>query len=208
MMFGDSFWDAEGAPDSPLKKGKGQFKRLRDLAKTICFSSLYGANPKKVHEILMRAEDGDGNLLYVDYTLQEVRLLHRKWTRSSPEFKAWWNSCIKEWQRNGYVEEKIQGRRRYFYKEDFNAIVNYGVQAGGFAVVSKGMIGVLNEINFDFKKGIGIVNQLHDAIMLQVPASDAQWVKEFVTDTLTQNIESLGITFSAEAHIGANWSEV
>ncbi len=208
MMFGDSFWDAEGAPDSPLKKGKGQFKRLRDLAKTICFSSLYGANPKKVHEILMRAEDGDGNLLYVDYTLQEVRLLHRKWTRSSPEFKAWWNSCIKEWQRNGYVEEKIQGRRRYFYKEDFNAIVNYGVQAGGFAVVSKGMIGVLNEINFDFKKGIGIVNQLHDAIMLQVPAADAQWVKEFVTDTLTQKVESLGITFSAEAHIGTNWAEV
>ena len=44
--------------------------------------------------------------------------------------------------------------------------------------------------------------------MLQVPAVDAQWVKEFVTDTLTQNIESLGITFSAEAHIGTNWSEV
>ena len=208
MMFGNSFWESEGAPDKPTAKGRGQFKRLRDLAKTICFSSLYGANPKKVHEILMKAEDKDGNLLYVNYTLQEVRLLHRKWMRASPEFKSWWNSALKEWRRNGYIEEKIHGRRRYFYKEDFNAIVNYGVQAGGFSIVSKGMIGVMDEINFDFNKKIGILNQLHDAILLQVPASEATWVKEFVTRTLTQRVESLGITFSAEAHIGSNWSEV
>ena len=208
MMFGDSFWSSQGAPDKPTSKGKGQFKRLRDLAKTICFSSLYGANPKKVHEILMKAEDKEGNLLYVDYTLQEVRLLHRKWMRSSPEFKSWWNIALKEWRRNGYIEERINGRRRYFYKEDFNAIVNYGVQAGGFSVVTNGMLGVMDEIKFNFDKRIGILNQLHDAILIQVPASDAEWVKEFVTETLTQQVETLGITFSAEAHIGSNWSEV
>jgi DNA polymerase I-like protein with 3'-5' exonuclease and polymerase domains len=43
LMFGELFWNAEGAPDTKMGKGKGQFKQLRNLAKTICFASLYGA---------------------------------------------------------------------------------------------------------------------------------------------------------------------
>ena len=185
MMFGDTFWTVEGAPKTPLGKGKGQFKQLRDLAKAICFSSLYGAAPPKVHEILLQAEDKDGNLLFSHYSLREVRTLHRKWMKAAPEFKQWWERELEHWRQHGYVQEPIYGRRRYFHEEDFNAIVNTPVQGGGFAVVAEGMLDCVKHIPFDFQRKVGLVTQLHDAVLFQVPEAEADRACEIVTQNLT-----------------------
>ena len=208
MMFGPSFWDAEGAPELKMEKGKGQFKKLRDLAKTICFASLYGASPPKVHELLMQAEDKEGNLLYAHYGIREVRALHRRWLRAAPQFKVWWESQVDFWRRNGYVEEPVLKRRRYFWEEDFNAIVNFPVQAGGFSVVALGMLDLIQEIPFVPSERIGIVNQLHDAVLLQVPEHRAHDTQRIITECLTRKLDGLPVTFTAEAHIGESWDQV
>ena len=208
LMLGEGFWEAEGAPTNKIEKGKGAFKKLRDLSKTICFASLYGAAAPKVHEILMQAEDANGDLLYAHYTLRDVRALHRRWLRAAPEFKVWWDHELDNWRRDGYVEEPIFGRRRYFYEEDFNAIVNFPVQAGGFAIVAQGMLEMVRRIPFDFRKKEGLVNQLHDAVLVQVEEAKAQQVCEIITQSFTRKAPGLPVTFTADASIGYSWAEV
>ena len=209
LMFGELFWNAEGAPDTKMGKGKGQFKQLRNLAKTICFASLYGAAAPKVHEIIQRAEDDDGNMLYAHYDLRQIRLLHRKWLQKAPEFTDWWDRARTFYRDNGYIEEIVWNRRRYFAEEDYNAILNFGVQAGGFAVVAMSMIELVRDhVPFDFDNKIGLVNQLHDAVLLSVPESRAQEVKQIVDETLTRRVDGLDVTFTAEAEIGMTWKDV
>ena len=208
LMFGEAFWKAEGAPSDKMGKGSGQFKQLRNLAKTICFASLYGAAPPKVHEIISRAEDDKGNMLYAHYSLRQIRALHRRWLQQAPEFKAWWDKTLRSCRRLGYVEEVVLGRRRYFHKEDYNAILNFGVQAGGFAIVAQAMIDLVdNHIPFDFGQRTGLVNQLHDAVLFSVPESEADDAAKIITETLTRRVDGLPVTFSAEACIGTNWRE-
>ena len=208
LMFGDAFWKTPGAPPTKMGKGTGSFKQLRNLAKTICFASLYGASPPKVHEIISRAEDSDGNMLYAHYNLRQIRALHRRWLQQAPEFTAWWDKTMRTWRAVGCVQEVVLGRRRYFVKEDYNAILNFGVQAGGFAVVAMSMIDLVeNHIPFGFGQKTGLVNQLHDAVLFAVPEGDADDIKQIVTEVLTRQVDGLPVTFTAEAAIGTNWRE-
>jgi len=209
LMFGEKFWSAPGAPDSRMGKGRDQFKQLRNLAKTICFASLYGASAPKVHEIIGRAEDNEGNLLYAHYNLRQIRALHKRWKQKAPEFKLWWDRTLKQCRADGYIEEVVLGRRRYFHKEDYNAILNFPVQAGGFNVVALSMIELVEKhIPFDFGQKTGMVNQLHDAVLFSVPESEAEYFQEVVSQTMTRVVEGLPVTFTASAEIGQNWKEV
>ena len=209
LMFGGAFWKTEGAPDSKMGKGTGQFKQLRNLAKTIAFASLYGAAPPKVLEIVSQAEDNEGNMLYAHYNLRQIRALHRRWLQQAPEFKAWWDKTLRECRHQGYVEEVVLGRRRYFHREDYNAILNFGVQAGGFAVVAQAMIDLVeNHVPFDFAGGTGMCNQLHDAVLFAVPERDAPTVRDIVSETLTRRVDGLPVIFTAEACIGNSWRDV
>ena len=115
---------------------------------------------------------------------------------------------MRTWRAVGCVQEVVLGRRRYFVKEDYNAILNFGVQAGGFAVVALSIIDLVeNHIPFDFGQKTGLVNQLHDAVLFAVPEGDADDVKQIVTEVLTRQVDGLPVTFTAEAEIGTNWRE-
>ena len=209
LMFGARFWQAEGAPETRMGKGTGQFKRMRNLAKAICFASLYGASAPKIYEMVTSDEDNDGNLTYAHYTLQQIRVLHKRWKQRAPEFEKWWGDTLRFVRQHSYIDEVVMGRRRYFAKEDYNAILNFGVQAGGFAVVANGMLELVeNHLPFDFKNKIGLVNQLHDAVVFAVPEVKAEDTQKIVTEVLTRRVEGLPVEFTAEADIGHSWKEV
>ena len=109
----------------------------------------------------------------------------------------------------GYIEEVVLGRRRYFADEDYNAILNFGVQAGGFAVVGLSMIELVERhLPFDFDRKHGLVNQLHDAVLFAVPEDKAEETRDVVTEVMTRSVPGLPVTFSAEAEIGTSWREV
>jgi DNA polymerase I-like protein with 3'-5' exonuclease and polymerase domains len=67
---------------------------------------------------------------------------------------------------------------------------------------------VEKHIPFDFDNKIGLVNQLHDAVLLSVPEERAEEVKQIVDETLTRKVDGLDVTFSAEAEIGMTWKDV
>jgi len=209
LMFGMSFWTTDGAPATRIGKGTGAFKDMRNLAKTICFASLYGAGVPKVHEIISRGEDDDGNLLYAHIKERQVRALHTRWLRRAPEFKAWWNAATDFCRKKHYIDEVVRQRRRYCDPHDRNAIINYGVQSGSFAIVAAAMLDLIhNHIPFDFVQKTGLVNQLHDAVLLSVPESQAEELKSVVTEVLESRVSGLPVTFTAEAQIGENWKDV
>lgn len=205
LMFGQDFWGLAGAPADKMKKGTLAFEKARDVAKAICFMSLYGAIASTVHENLVATEDMNGNLPFSGYTLREVRTLHRRLLRAVPELPLWWDKCLKHWRQTGYIEEPITRRRRYFHEEDFNAIPNFVVQSGGFAIVAKGMRTLVkSHIPFD-GGNVGLVNQLHDAVLFQVRETDAEESKAAVVSVLER--EELGMKFTVDAAILSNWGE-
>ena len=75
-------------------------------------------------------------------------------------------------------------------------------------MVAKGMLNTVRHIPFDFKARTGLVNQLHDAVLFQVPIADADYTCNLVTTELTQKIPELPVTFTAEATAGYSWAEV
>ena len=106
------------------------------------------------------------------------------------------------------MAESVLGRRRYFHKDDYNAVLNFPVQAGAFNVVALSMIDLVeNHLPFDFKNKIGLVNQLHDAVLFSVPEAQAEDVKQLVTEILTRRVDGLPVTFTAEAEIAESWRE-
>ena len=99
-------------------------------------------------------------------------------------------------------------RRRYFIDMDYNAALNYCVQAGGFAVVARAMVELVEKhLPFDFGQRTGLVNQLHDAVLFAVPESRASYAAQVVTETLTSRVAGLPVTFTAEAEVGETWKD-
>lgn len=136
-MFGEAYWAMPGAPTDRRKKGTSgsRFAAARDLAKRLCYSSLYGAGVSTVHSDLTSVEGGDGDLIYAHYTIRQVAALHRRWLRNAPEFPQWWERTLEAWRKNGYIKDPVTKRRRDFSDgEDFNAIVNFPCQAGGWGL--------------------------------------------------------------------------
>ncbi len=211
LMFGeDVYWNTEGAPKNKALKGSGRFKKLRDLSKTICYASLYGASTPTVFEALTKAEDDNGNLIYANTNLRQVRTLHKRWKKKAPEFAIWWDESLATFRHQGYIEDPVLGRRKDFINgEKFNEIVNFPVQAGGFGVVLQGMLDLVeNYLPFNFKEGTGMVNQCHDSVLFLVKENDAEYAQEAVQKCFTRKVPNIPVLFTAEAHVGQRWSEV
>ncbi len=204
-MFGNAYWEIDGAPSDRTKKGEGQFKKARDLAKTLCYASLYAASPTTIHKALTKAEDAEGNLLYAHYTVRKVAALHRRWKRGAPEFGDWWQRELHNWRARGYVLDPVLKRRRDFADgEDLSAIVNFPCQAGGFGVVALGLLDLNRRIKPHWEDRTGLVNQTHDSVLYLVKEEDAQEVAQIVEECLTRTV--LGVEFTAEAEIKTRWT--
>ena len=199
-MFGDAYWQIDGAPKDRTKKGAGQFKAARDLAKTLCYASLYGASPTTIHKQLTSAEDASGNLIYAHYNVRKVSALHRRWKQGAPQFEEWWKAEVQGWRSRGYVLDPVLGRRCDFANgEDLSAIVNFPCQAGGFGVVAMGLADLSEQVQPDFEARTGLVNQMHDSVLYLVKEEDAERIARIVEQCLTRTV--LGVEFSAEAEI-------
>jgi len=208
LMFGDTYWQLPGAPKTKAGKGEGVFADARTSSKTIIFASGYGAKGPKVAEIYLSTVDKkSGKLLYLRETKREVEVRRNRWLRNVPEIPKWWEASVDFWRTHGYIQEPVMGRRRYFAWEDTNAIINFGPQAGGFAVVTLGMIDIQPHIPTDPKRRTGLVNQMHDSVTYAVPESRADELSQLVETKLTRRVESLGVSFTAKAKVLERWGK-
>jgi DNA polymerase-1 len=203
LMFGKKF--TELVPKSDL------WDKLRKIAKSIKYASFYGSGDETVHGLVTSAEDDNGNLMYPDLSLREVSTLKRNWLKGIPELPKWWEETIEEYRDYGYVVDPVWGRRRDFLDgEAFNEIVNHPIQSAGAHIIHESTFSLLDEIPFEkWGPGTGLISQVHDALYVECPESEAEWVSKTIEKHMNRNVKGLdGVVFSAKAKAGKNWGEV
>lgn len=147
-------------------------KRIRDFAKRFVYAVVYGAMDDTIYEVISSAENDKGELIFPWVTLRETSTFVERWKREHPAYVTWWDTSIDTYRRDGFLEEPVFGRRRFFLDgEDRNEIINFPVQAAGASSVRKAEIALV-EGPLPFEKwgpGTGMVQDGHDAVLAEVP---------------------------------------
>ena len=182
--FGDKYKNADGwGPDgfSLYRKPQGgTANAMRQMAKTLRYASIYGANPTTVWRVITSTETDGGNLPYVNISLREIRMMHDAWMKSEPEWIQAWDKMMKMYERQGYMEDPVMGRRSGPLEDGkLNAVVNYPILAAEGNIMRLCEANVRDAFPFEFQgRGTGMLRQCHDSIEieLQLPAGvDPNW---------------------------------
>jgi DNA polymerase-1 len=203
LMFGRNF-------DS-LEPKSEQWDKLRKIAKSIKYASFYGSGDETVHNLVTSAEDAKGNLMYPDLTLREIATLRRRWLSGIPQLPRWWESALDEYRSNGFVLDPVVGRRRDFLDgENMNEIVNFPIQSAGAHIIHLSTFDLIKDIPFEkWGPGTGLIAQVHDALYVECPESEASWVADCIKHHMNRVVPGLpGVAFSAKPKAGRNWGEV
>ena len=218
LIFGDQMWAWDGGPPKthrwkkkwPTGKIGGHFSTMRDLAKRVQYAGQYGAATPTVHDVITSAEDRQGELIYADLSLSEVRTLHESWLEGCPEFPKGWEAEMAYFQRHGYVRDAIGGRvRDCLDGDDLNTIVNFPIQAAGAAIINAATLRIDAQYPCEFAgQYSGLINQCHDALTLEVPAGIAEKVARDLQAAMSGTSPALpGVEFKAEAVVKTRWED-
>lgn len=215
--------------------GDGEAKKMRDMSKNIQYASQYMAAVETVYKLITKTEvpnkDGTTELPYALMPLRKVRDMREAWLKGAPEFESGWQNEIQMWRDQGYLMEDVTFRRRDFLDgENPNELVNYRVQASAAGLMNIAILELAKEIPLHkWGPGTGIINQCHDAIVIECPADGAtsyvdekgktKWnvpkgsIPARVVEMLEEhmNIEHPalpGVKFTATADIGHSWDKV
>jgi hypothetical protein len=204
-------WD--GVLFIPTGEGKwsGKAKGTRDLSKRVQYNGQYMGGVETMLRVIQDAEAdknieaSDCELIYLHLTLPEVRLMRERWLARSPEYLTGWQAEINHYRQHGYVADSIMGRRRDFLDgENPNEIVNFPIQSSAAAYVNIATLEVVKEIPFErWGPGTGLVVQVHDSLLLEVPRAQAQYAAEVLNSAMNRTFPSLpGVRFTGTAAIG------
>lgn len=208
LIYGEAF---QAEMDVYKKTGTKteRFTALRRFAKTFVYAVLYGGTAMTVYENVAKATDDDGNLLFPDMGLKRVEDAVASWMRRAAEIPRWWAKTLRDCEVNGYVTEPILGRKRHMPRFLRNESLNHPIQGAAAIVMGLGLVALREAFPPDEIEGLGIVNQMHDAVTVEVPESRAVELAEVVTKTLTMEFPDKlpGMVFTATADPAIDWSE-
>lgn len=198
-------------------------------------NSQYMAKVETVHKLIQKTEvenkDGTTDLPYAKLPLRQVRDMHTNWLKGAPEFESGWEDEIQTFRRQGYLTEDITFRRRDFLDgEAPNEIVNFGIQSSAAGLMNNALLSLSALIPFEaWGPGTGIINQCHDALVIECPADGASYTKDengkikwdvpkgsipwkvmhWLEECLNCEHPALpGVKFTATADIGLTWKDV
>jgi DNA polymerase-1 len=181
-----------GEADAPSK---------RAVAKTVNFGLLYGMGQKKLSDTL-------------GITTKEAKDIIEKYFESFPTVKTYFRSIVDSSKENGYVETLLK-RRRYFDYENASPMfraaydresVNSVFQGSASDLIKLSMnkiAKVIKDEDLDAK----MLLQIHDELIFEVDAKDAQMLGERFADIM-KSIYKLNIPLDASMNIGDNWGQL
>ena len=218
LVFGEQMWGWDGGPPKahrwkktwPTGKIGGHFSTMRDLAKRVQYAGQFGAATPTIHDVITSAEDKDGELIYADLSISEVRTMHEAWRKGCPEFTKGWESEMAYFHRHGYVRDDVGGRvRDCLDGDDLNTVVNFPIQAAGAAIINAATQRIDAQYPCEFAGPYtGLVNQCHDALTLEVPAEIAAQVARDLQSAMSGTTPALpGVEFRAEAVVKSRWED-
>ena len=212
--FGKAFENADGwGPegfDLKRKPPKGRAKSMRDIAKTLRYASIYGANPTTVWQVITSTETDDAELPYLSMTVREVRLMHAAWLKSEPEWEQAWKAMQIRYDKQGFMEEPLFRRRSGPLSDGkMQEVVNFPILACESSLMRIAEQRVLQAFPFEFAgPGTGMIQQVHDSIVLEVPEGQAEQAARTLEEAMTLHIPGWSIPVTAESAYGRTLKEV
>lgn len=225
VLFGmDRMMRYAGAPSKFGAKDfqkKTQFEFQRKVAKMVHLACQYGASLETVYRLVTSAEDKEtGKLEMAHLTMAEVAVMFENWRKGCPEYVKGWateQAAIKQY---GYMVEPVTGRRRDYAMpgKNLSEEVNFAIQASAAALMNTAMAEIVREIPHQrWGVGTGFINQCHDAVTIECPESEAEYVRDVMNQAMNRSHAAFpGVRFSATAEIGprtaktnfqSRWSE-
>lgn len=198
-----AFYQKTGAPPKAQdENATDMYVSLRRFAKTFVYAVIYGGSAQTIYNSVSAAEDDNGNLLFPDMKLGEVKASYRSWMRNAKEIPAYWDTLTTFANKHKYLVEPIGGRRRDFYnpRHERNEILNFPIQGGAGIIMGRGLIKLVDVMPFDFAgEFTGVVNQCHDAVTCEAPDRDRdiRLARERIQESL--ECEHGGMHYTAEA---------
>jgi DNA polymerase-1 len=191
---------------------------------TLTAAKMYGIKPEEVTPTLRRsAKAVNFGIIYgmSDWGLSETLGINpaeanqfiKKYFEAYPEIRVFLDKTVQEAKENGYTKTLFE-RRRYipelansnYQLEQFGerTAMNAPLQGSAADVIKKAMIDVdraLKGANLKSK----MVAQIHDELVLDVPAEELEQVKVLVEKAMEETVK-LDVLLRADVEYGPNWN--
>ncbi len=178
----------------------------RSFAKSVNFGLMYGMGAFRLAR--------DSGL-----TLAEAEAFITEYFEHFPGVRRYLDEAVRQAKERGYTETLL-GRRRYFpefqqgnkrvgYQARQRAereAINMPIQGTAADIIKIAMINLaraLRKGGYDAR----MILQVHDELVLEVPADELMWVARLVVDVM-ENAFELIVPLIADARVGPNWAEL
>ncbi|HEY4663365.1 MAG TPA: DNA polymerase I [Comamonas sp.] len=137
-----------------------------------------------------------------------------KYFQRYPGVKRYMDETVELAHQQGYVET-VFGRRLYLpeinggsgprKKAAERAAINAPMQGTAADLIKKAMVAVQAKLDAE-KPEIQVIMQVHDELVFELPASEAEWVREHIPAVMAQ-VAELSVPLLAEVGFGENWEK-
>lgn len=183
-------------------------KEVRTFAKRFVYGLGYGAGPPKIFQTMSLLRDENTmQPVFPGLTLSHIEHAYKTFWEKHPAIVEWQRKLIQSWRRQGYLATPWHGRRRYFLGgEDHEQMKNYPIQGGAADLQNDAVRKLFAAYPFDYERSRGLVLQVHDQLVLECGADEAERAKGLVMQAMATHIAPM--RFPAEPKTGVNWKAV
>lgn len=174
---------------------------LRRRAKAVNFGIVYGISPFSL------AKD-------IGSTMAEAKSYMENYFAAFPGVRQYMDDVVKTAKDTGFVETLYHRRRalpelsssKHMMRAFGERVaLNMPIQGTAADIMKLAMIAVYRRLKEEHLSA-RIVLQVHDELIVECPQSEAEQVKEILTEEMEGAVQ-LAVPLTAEAHIGTNWLE-
>ena len=184
-------------------------KSMRRFGKTFTYAVQYGAAPQKAWQMIKNFRDENGARPYANFTVAESETLYKRWWKARVAIKQYHEANFAKWLVDGYIDEPIHGRRRYFLdgEEEREAMANFPIQSAAAADVNEAQDRVLAEFPWGFAGPYtGICHYNYDSIGVEVPDGMEIAVGQRVAQLMDSHLG--GMPLPMDIQVGPNWYDL
>jgi uracil-DNA glycosylase family 4 len=192
--------------DKPEEKNWAEQVRL--IAKVFVFSEQYGTEEKGLFQFMSTARDkATGILMFPNLKESRVHLWHERYHKYHSTTKQWQKKCRDYVKDHGRIPTAIRQRYRAFpggYNTP-NEPPSHRIQGTLADIVDEAFLEIYEEVGFKrFSPWSGLVNQVHDELVCQVPDDKAEWCADMMDRVM--NVMWGGLPITATAEIMTEWT--
>jgi DNA polymerase-1 len=181
--------------------GDGFTKKQRDLAKSIEYAFNYNLSDDvtAVWKSLVVA--------HPSVTIWQIKQLRKKWFEEHPELRKWQLQQIAFAKANGYIEERLSGRREYFHngKIEPNKVLNFPVQGFAGTLMNRAVVSLDKTIVGSNER---LLLQVHDAVIGE--SREVQPFARRISEAMEQVIvlDGVDMRFPIDIKAGNDWGNL